>query len=87
MREKSSAQRTRTGHVVSDKMEKTATVLTTRRVKHPVYGKYIRRSTKLHVHDENNECHVGDRVVIKECRPLSKHKSWTLVQVVERTAE
>lgn len=87
MSEKSKLQRTRIGHVVSDKMEKTVTVLTTRRVKHPVYGKYIRRSTKLHVHDENNECNVGDRVVIKECRPLSKHKSWTLVQVVERTTE
>lgn len=87
MSEKPQLQRTRTGRVVSDKMEKTVTVLTTRRVKHPVYGKYIRRSTKLHVHDERNECNVGDRVVIKECRPLAKHKSWTLVQVVERTTE
>lgn len=87
MSEKAKVQRTRIGRVVSDKMEKTVTVLTTRRVKHSVYGKYIRRSTKLHVHDENNECNVGDRVVIRECRPLSKHKSWTLVQVVERTTE
>jgi len=80
-------QRTRTGRVVSDKMNKTVTVLTVRRVKHPIYGKYIRRSTKLHVHDESNQCRVGDRVMIKECRPLSRHKSWTLVQIVERAGE
>ena len=82
--EMSKVQRTRIGHVVSDKMDKTITVLTERRVKHPVYGKYVRRSTKLHVHDENNECRIGDTVVIRECRPLSKSKSWMLVQVVER---
>ena len=87
MSEQTKVQRTRVGRVVSDKMDKTITVLTTRQVKHPVYGKYIRRSTKLHVHDENNECRLGDRVMIKECRPLAKHKSWTLVQIVERTTE
>lgn len=85
--EELNVQRTRTGRVVSDKMNKTVTVLTVRRVKHPIYGKYIRRSTKLHVHDESNQCRVGDRVTIKECRPLSRHKSWTLVQVVERAGE
>ena len=77
-------KRTRVGQVVSDKMDKTITVLTERRVKHPVYGKYVRRSTKLHVHDEHNECRTGDRVIIRECRPLSKSKAWMLVQVVER---
>ena len=82
--EMSKVQRTRVGQVVSDKMDKTITVLTERRVKHPVYGKYVRRSTKLHVHDENNECRIGDTVMIRECRPLSKSKSWMLVQVVER---
>ena len=75
------------GRVVSDKMDKTVTVLTVRRVKHPVYGKYIRRSTKLHVHDESNQCRMGDQVEIRECRPLSRHKSWTLVQVVERAGK
>ena len=55
-----------------------------RLVKHPVYGKYVRRTTKLHAHDERNECHMGDLVTIKQCRPLSKTKSWTLVAVVER---
>ncbi len=74
--------RTVTGEVVSDKMDKTVTVLIERKVKHPVYGKFIRRSTKLHAHDENNECKEGDKVVIEQCRPLSKSKSWRLVKVV-----
>ncbi len=82
--EMSKVQRTRIGQVISDKMDKTISVLTERRVKHPVYGKYVRRSTKLHVHDEHNECRIGDRVMIRECRPHSKSKSWMLVQVVER---
>lgn len=85
MSEVAKMQRTRIGQVVSDKMDKTITVVTERRVKHPVYGKYVRRSTKLHVHDEQNECHNGDTVMIRECRPLSKSKAWTLVQVIERT--
>jgi len=75
-------ERTITGQVVSDKMNKTVVVKSERKVRHPLYGKYIRRSTKYHVHDESNECKIGDTVKIKECRPLSKTKSWTLVQVV-----
>jgi len=77
-------QRTVTGRVVSDKMDKTITVLVERRVPHPLYKKYIRRSTKLHAHDENNQCHEGDTVTIAQCRPLSKSKTWTLVEVVEQ---
>jgi small subunit ribosomal protein S17 len=77
-------QRTVTGRVVSDKMDKSATVLIERRVKHPLYGKYVRRSTKLHIHDENNECGIGDTVSIAECRPISKSKSWKLVKVLEK---
>ncbi|AXP40891.1 TPA: 30S ribosomal protein S17 [Haemophilus influenzae 10810] len=72
------------GKVVSDKMEKSFVVAIERKVKHPLYGKFIRRTTKLHVHDENNEAKVGDTVEICECRPLSKTKSWTLVRVVEK---
>jgi small subunit ribosomal protein S17 len=76
--------RIQTGSVVSDKMDKSAVVLIERRVKHPIYGKFMRKSTKLHIHDENNECAVGDTVQISECRPMSKTKSWTLVKVVEK---
>ena len=76
--------RTTTGRVVSNKMDRTITVLVERQVKHPLYGKYISRSTKLHAHDENNECNEGDLVSISECRPISKTKSWRLVEVVER---
>ena len=76
--------RTTTGRVVSNKMDKSITVLVERRVKHPLYGKYIRRSTKLHAHDENNECGIGDTVSITECRPISKTKTWRLVSVVEK---
>jgi small subunit ribosomal protein S17 len=76
--------RTKIGRVISDKMDKTITVLVERRVKHPLYGKFIRRSTKLHVHDANNECKEGDTVTITECRPISKNKSWRLVEIVER---
>lgn len=72
------------GTVVSDKMEKSIVVLIERRVKHPIYGKYMTRSTKLHVHDENNDSRMGDKVEIVECRPVSKTKAWNLVRVVER---
>jgi small subunit ribosomal protein S17 len=78
------AERTLTGRVTSNKMDKTITVAIERLVKHPVYGKYIRRTTKLHAHDELNECREGDLVTIKQCRPLAKTKAWTLVKVVER---
>lgn len=72
--------RTLQGTVVSDKMDKSITVAINRFVKHPIYGKYMKRTTKLHAHDENNECASGDVVTIRECRPLSKTKSWTLVK-------
>jgi small subunit ribosomal protein S17 len=84
MSEENKLVRTLAGRVISDKMEKSAVVLVERRVQHPLYGKYIRRSTKLHIHDENNECKVGDTVTIQECRPISRTKSWKLVEVVER---
>ena len=79
--------RTLTGKVVSDKMDKSIVVLIERRVQHPLYSKSIRRSTKLHAHDENNTAKTGDVVTIKESRPISKTKSWTLVEVVEAAAE
>ena len=79
--------RTLTGKVVSDKMDKSIVVLIERRVQHPLYGKLIRRSTKLHAHDENNTAKLGDVVTIKESRPMSKTKSWTLVEVIEAAAE
>ena len=79
--------RTLTGKVVSDKMEKSIVVLIERQVQHPLYGKLIRRSTKLHAHDENNTAKIGDVVTIKESRPMSKTKSWTVVEVVEAAAE
>jgi small subunit ribosomal protein S17 len=80
------SQSTFTGTVTSDKMNKSITVMITRRVKHPLYGKYINRSTKLHVHDETNECTMGDTVVIEQCRPISKTKSFRLVKVVEKAS-
>ncbi|RXK34064.1 30S ribosomal protein S17 [Arsenophonus endosymbiont of Bemisia tabaci Asia II 3] len=76
--------RTLQGRVASDKMEKSIVVAIEHMVKHPLYGKFIRRTTKLHVHDENDECGIGDLVEIRETRPLSKTKSWTLVRVVEK---
>lgn len=79
-----SVKRTLTGLVVSDKMDKTVTVLLERQVKHALYGKYIKRSTKVHAHDENNECGEGDKVLITECRPISKAKSWRVVEILER---
>lgn len=78
------AVKTVEGRVVSNKMNKTVTVLVERLVKHALYGKYIRRSTKLHAHDENNACHEGDVVRLSECRPLSKTKNWRVVEVVTR---
>ena len=72
------------GKVVSDKAAKTVTVLVDRRFKHPLYKKYIRRSTRLHAHDESNDCKEGDTVLIEECRPLSKTKSWRVIRVLER---
>ena len=71
-----------TGRVVSNKMDKTITVLLERRVKHPVYGKYINSSTKIHAHDDANECNEGDVVMVEQCRPISKSKSWKLVKIV-----
>jgi len=79
--------RTLTGKVVSDKMDKSIVVLIERRVQHPLYGKLIRRSTKLHAHDENNVAKTGDLVTIKESRPISKTKAWALVEVIEAAAE
>ena len=79
--------RTLSGLVISDRMDKTITVKVERRVKHPVYGKFIRRSTKLHAHDGNNECRVGDSVTVVECRPLSKSKTWMLKSIDQRSRE
>ena len=78
--------RTATGKVVSNKMDKTITVLVERRVKHPVYGKYITRSSKLHAHDEQNVCNLGDTVIVAESRPISKSKTWKLLEVVVSAA-
>ncbi|MDH4125983.1 MAG: 30S ribosomal protein S17 [Gammaproteobacteria bacterium] len=87
MSEENKTKRTLVGRVVSDKMDKTVSVAIERRIKHPVYGKYVRRTSKLLAHDANNECKPGDRVTISECRPISKNKSWTVVDVVERAAD
>ena len=84
MSEQEKSTRLVTGRVVSDKMDKTITVLVERKVAHPIYKKYMTRSTKLHVHDETNECNVGDVVAITSSRPLSKTKSWNLVEVIDR---
>ena len=84
MTEAAKTVRTITGRVVSDKMNKTITVLVERRVPHPIYRKYVRRSTKIHAHDEANECREGDLVTIEQSRPLSKTKSWRLVKVIGR---
>lgn len=76
--------RTLTGRVVSDKMDKTVTVLIERRVKHPIYGKYVSKSSKVKAHDADNECRTGDLVTIAESRPISKSKTWCLVKIEER---
>jgi small subunit ribosomal protein S17 len=86
MAEQSSA-RMATGRVVSNKMNKTVTILIERRVKHPVYGKYITRSTKIHAHDEENVCGMGDLVTVEESRPISKLKSWKLVRIDESASQ
>ncbi|KZY28301.1 MULTISPECIES: 30S ribosomal protein S17 [unclassified Oleiphilus] len=78
--------RTLNGKVVSNKMDKSITVMIERRVKHPIYGKYVKRSTKVHAHDENNECNIGDVVTIQETRPLSKTKSFTLLNIDEKAS-
>jgi small subunit ribosomal protein S17 len=77
-------KRTLTGTVVSDKMDKTVTVLIERKIKHPLLGKILRVSKKYHAHDETNECNQGDVVMIEECRPLSKTKSWRVAKLVEK---
>ena len=74
------------GHVISDRMDKTASVKVVRQLRHPLYGKYIRRSSKILVHDEENQAHIGDQVRIRECRPRSRRKAWELVEVL-KTAE
>ena len=86
MSEQQATNRVLQGRVVSDKMDKTVTALVERRVKHPLYGKFIRRSTKVHAHDESNECGIGDIVMVEQCRPLSKSKTWRLVKVVEKAS-
>lgn len=77
-------RKSRTGKVVSNKMDKTAVVAIEDHVKHPLYNKIVKRTSKLKVHDENNECNIGDRVEIMETRPLSKNKRWRLVKIIER---
>jgi small subunit ribosomal protein S17 len=84
MSEETKTKRSVTGTVISNKMDKTITVMIERKVKHPVYGKYIKRSTKLHAHDADNECNEGDLVTVVACRPLSKSKKWMLENIVER---
>jgi small subunit ribosomal protein S17 len=86
MSESQGIKRSITGQVISNKMDKSITVMQERKVRHPLYGKYIRRSTKYHVHDEKNECNVGDTVTFKECRPLSKTKHWTLIEITEKAS-
>lgn len=84
MSEKTKVSHAVTGRVVSNKMDKSITVLVERSVRHPLYNKYIKRSSKMHAHDEGNECNEGDLVQIQQCRPLSKTKSWRLVKVIDK---
>ncbi len=77
-------RKVREGVVVSDKMDKSIVIMVERKMKHPIYGKFLKRSTKFMAHDENNDCHIGDRVRIMETRPLSKNKCWRLVEIIER---
>ncbi|SER99605.1 MULTISPECIES: 30S ribosomal protein S17 [Pedobacter] len=77
-------RKTRTGLVVSNKMDKSVVVSVERKVKHPIYGKFVKKTTKFMAHDEKNECGIGDTVLIMETRPLSKNKNWRLVQILER---
>ena len=83
----SKIKRTVIGRVVSSKMDKTVAVAIERSIKHPTYGKYIRRTTKVLAHDESNDCHEGDRVAISECRPVSRRKAWQVVNVIERAVQ
>ena len=78
-------QKTKSGVVTSDKMDQTVTVMIERKIKHPLYKKYIKKSTKIHAHDPDNKCQQGDLVKITECRPISKTKSWKVVEIVEST--
>ena len=87
MSETSTTQRAVEGRVVSTRMQKSVTVVIERQLQHGLYGKLLRRSTKVHAHDENNECREGDLVRIRECRPLSKTKNWRVVEVVERAQQ
>ena len=81
------AQRVVVGRVVSDKMNKSVSVSIERVIRHPVYGKYVRRTSKVMAHDETNECKTGDKVAIRECRPMSKNKAWQVVNVIERAVQ
>ena len=87
MSESNSVERVLTGKVVSNSRDKTIAVLIERKVRHPIYKKYIKRSTKVHAHDENNECGLGDVVRVTESKPFSKTKSWALVEIVEKSVE
>ena len=81
------AKRTLQGVVTSNAGDKSATIMIERKIKHPIYGKFIKRSTKIRLHDESNECNQGDTILIEECRPMSKTKSWKLVKIVEKAPE
>ena len=88
MSDKTTANRRRlTGRVVSDKMNKTVTVLVERQVKHPLYGKFLKKSSKYHAHDDSNECQIGDTVLIEEGTPRSKTKSWSVAKLVEKATQ
>ena len=87
MNDSNSVKRALTGEVVSNSRDKTISVLVERRVRHPIYKKYIKRSTKVHAHDENNECGLGDVVRVTESKPFSKTKSWALLEIVEKSVE
>jgi small subunit ribosomal protein S17 len=84
MAEVRNLRKTRTGIVTSDKMDKTITVAVERKVKHPIYGKFVKKTTKFHAHDEKGECGIGDVVKIMETRPLSKTKRWRLVEIIQK---
>ncbi|MFD2112525.1 30S ribosomal protein S17 [Thiorhodococcus fuscus] len=84
MSDENNTNRTLEGRVTSSAMDKTVTVLIERRVKHPLYGKFLRRSTKIHAHDESNACGEGDLVRVEQCRPLSKTKTWRLLEIIEK---
>ena len=87
MQEKKKIVRTLNGVVVSDKMHKSIVVMVEHRVQHPKYGKFVKRSKKMHAHDENNECGIGDQVIIAECKPISKTKAWRLVEITQKARQ